>query len=231
MRITRNFFDSFQLKLIAACAMLIDHTAHMFFPSEIYLRCIGRLAFPIFAFMVAIGYSKTRNVKKYILRMFIFALIAQVPYTFMLGDFENIPFNVIFTLLFGLISIYAIDRGKPLIAISVPILLALFAEFGGFDHSAFGVFMVIAFYYTKDLKILRSITATILILLFTATYLFTIGLNSFIWIIILFYLFAIPVINLYNEKKGISNAFTKWFFYVFYTGHILILVLIKYFLI
>ncbi len=230
MRITRNYFDSFQLKLIAACAMLIDHTAHMFFPTDIYLRCIGRLAFPIFAFMVAIGYSKTRNIKKYIIRMFIFALIAQIPYVYMLGDFKNIPFNVIFTLLFGLISIFIIDKGKPLFAITVPIALALLAEFGGFDHSAFGVFMVIALYYTKDSKILRNLTTSILILLFTATYLFTMGLNSFVWIIILFYLFAIPVINLYNEKKGISNSFTRWFFYVFYPGHILILVLLKYIL-
>ncbi|MCK5757900.1 MAG: hypothetical protein KAH14_02320 [Clostridiales bacterium] len=230
MRITRKYFDSFQLKLIAACAMLIDHTAHIFFPTDIYLRCIGRLAFPIFAFMVAIGYSKTRNVKKYIIRMFIFALIAQIPYVYMLGDFKNIPFNVIFTLLFGLISIYVIDKGKPLFAITIPIVLALIAEFGGFDHSAFGVFMVIALYYTKDSKILRNITASIMILLFTATYLLTMGLNSFVWIIILFYLFAIPIINLYNEKKGISNTFTRWFFYVFYPGHILILVLLKYIL-
>jgi len=230
MRITRNYFDSFQLKLIAACVMLIDHTAHMFFPTDIYLRCIGRLAFPIFAFMVAIGYSKTRNVKKYIIRMFIFALIAQIPYVYMLGDFKNIPFNVIFTLLFGLISIYIIDKGKPLFAITIPLVLALLAEFGGFDHSAFGVFMVIALYYTKDSKILRDITASVLILLFAATYLFTMGLNSFVWIIILFYLFAIPVINLFNGKKGISNTFSRWFFYIFYPGHILILVLIKYIL-
>ncbi len=210
--------------------MLIDHTAHMFFPTDIYLRCIGRLAFPIFAFMVAIGYSKTRNVKKYIVRMLIFALIAQIPYVYMIGDFKNIPFNVIFTLLFGLISIYAIDKGKPLYAITIPIVLALLAEFGGFDHSAFGVFMVIALYYTKDSKILRNITSSILILLFTSTYLFTMGLNSFVWIIILFYLFAIPVINLYNGEKGISNTYTRWFFYVFYPGHILILVLLKYIL-
>lgn len=228
MRITRKYFDSFQLKLIAACAMLIDHTAHIFFPYDIYLRCIGRLAFPIFAFMVAIGYSKTRNVKKYIVRMFIFALIAQIPYVYLIGDFKNIPFNVIFTLLFGLISIYVIDKGNPLFAVTIPIALALLAEFGGFDHSAFGVFMVIALYYTKDSKLLRNLSATILILLFTSTYLFTMGLNSFVWIIILFYLFAIPVINLYNEKKGISNTFTRWFFYVFYPGHILILVLLKY---
>ena len=227
MRIVRSYFDSFQLKMIAACAMLIDHTGHVFFPEAIYMRCIGRLAFPIFAFMVAMGYSYTRDIKKYMLRMFIFAIITQVPYVYMIGSFDPLPFNVIFTLLFGLVSIYAIETGKPIIGITVAILLAILAESGGFDHGAFGVFMVIAFYYTRDSKYLSNLSAILLILLLSTYYLLIFGLNTYTWIIILFYLFAIPVINLYNEKKGISNPFTKWFFYVFYPIHILMLVILK----
>lgn len=213
--------------MIAACAMLIDHTAHVFFPAAIYMRCIGRLAFPIFAFMVAMGYFYSKDVKKYMLRMLIFAIISQVPYAFMVGSFDPLPFNVIFTLLFGLVSIYAIENGKPIVGITVTLLLAILAESGGFDHGAFGVFMVLAFYYTRYSRLLRNLSAIVLILLFTSYYLLTLGLNNFVWIIILFYLFAIPAINLFNEKKGISNSFTKWFFYVFYPLHASLIVLLK----
>jgi len=224
---SRKYLNAFQLKLIAACAMLIDHTVYVFYSEQLFLRSIGRLAFPIFAYMVAIGYSRTRNLKNYIFRMLLFAILAQVPYVFMIGDFKNIPFNVIFTLLFGLISIYAIDKGGLIIGFIVSLALALFAQFGGFDHYAFGVLLVIAFYYTRDSKLLRNISSTILILLFTLSYLIPYGVESWIWIIILFYLFAIPFINLYNNKKGIDNPFTKWFFYVFYPIHISLIVLLS----
>lgn len=230
MRITRSYFDSIQLKMIAACAMLIDHTAHVFFPAAIYMRCIGRLAFPIFAFMVAMGYFYTKDIKKYMLRMFIFAIIAQIPYVYMVGSFDPIPFNVIFTLLFGLVSIYAIETGKPIIGITVTLMLAILAESGGFDHGAFGVFMVLAFYYTRNSRSLRNISAVTLILLFTLSYIAQLGILSFTWIIILFYLIPIPLIDLYNGKKGISNPFTKWFFYIFYPLHITVLVIIKFLL-
>lgn len=227
MRISRKYFDSFQLKMIAACAMLIDHTAHVFFPAAIYMRCIGRLAFPIFAFMVAMGYSYTKDIKKYMLRMLIFAIIAQIPYVYMVGSFDPIPFNVIFTLLFGLVSIYAIETGKPIIGITVTLLLAILAESGGFDHGAFGVFMVLAFYYTRSSRYLRNASAVALILLFTTSYMIKLGILSFTWIIILFYLFPIPLIDLYNGKKGISNTFTKWFFYIFYPLHIILIVIVN----
>jgi len=226
MYITRKYFDSFQLKLIAACAMLIDHTAHVFFPSAIYMRCLGRIAFPIFAFMVAEGYLRTRNVEKYMIRMLIFAIIAQIPYTLMLSNVSGFQINVIFTLLLGLASIYAIEKGNTFTMIFVPILFALIAEFGNFDHGAFGIFMVIAFYYTRDSKLYRNLTASLLILLFSASYLLRYGVNYYGWIIVAFYLLPLPIINLYNSRKGIANAFTRWFFYVFYPFHIMILVII-----
>ena len=226
MYITRKYFDSFQIKLIAACAMLIDHTAHVFFPEAIYMRCLGRIAFPIFAFMVAEGYLRTRNVEKYMIRMLLCAVIAQIPYTIMLKNVSGFQINVIFTLLLGLASIYVIEKGSTFTAVFVPILFALIAEFANFDHGAFGIFMVIAFFYTRKNKLYRNLTASLLILLFSASYLLRYGLNYYGWVIVAFYLLPLPIINLYNRKKGISNAFSRWFFYAFYPLHITILVII-----
>ncbi len=222
----RKYFDSFQIKLIAACAMLIDHTAHVFFPAAIYMRCLGRIAFPIFAFMVAEGYLKTRNINKYMFRMLVFAIIAQIPYTIMLSNVSGFQINVIFTLFLGLASIYAIERGSVFAAAFVPVIFALIAEFANLDHGAFGILMVIAFYYTKNNKQYRNITASLLILLFSASYLLRYGVNYYGWVIVAFYLLPLPIINLYNKKKGISNTFTKWFFYVFYPLHMTILIII-----
>lgn len=206
--------------------MLIDHTAHVFFPAEVYMRCLGRIAFPIFAFMVAEGFLRTRNVKRYMLRMLIFAVIAQVPYSIMLSDIGVFQINVIFTLFFGLASVYAIDKGSPLLSMLAPVAFAMIAEFANFDHGAFGVLMVIAFLYTRNNKLHRNISASVLILLFSLSYMLRYGVNYYGWVIILFYLLPLPIINLYNKKKGISNVFSRWFFYFFYPLHIAALVII-----
>lgn len=226
MDIARRYFDSFQIKLIAACAMLIDHTAHMFFPTAIYMRCLGRIAFPIFAFMVAEGYLRTRSVEKYMIRMLIFAVIAQAPYSIMLKSVGVFQINVIFTLLLGLASIYAIEKGNSFIGLAAPIIFAIIAELAHFDHGAFGVLMVTAFFYTKNSKFSRNTAASLLILLFSASYMLRYGINNYVWIIIAFYFLPLPIINLYNRKKGIANAFSRWFFYVFYPLHIIVLLII-----
>ena len=204
--------------------MLIDHTAHVFFPAAIYVRCLGRIAFPIFAFMVAEGYLRTRSVEKYMIRMLLFAVISQIPYTIMLSNVNRFQINVIFTLLLGLTSIYAIERGNTFTAIFVPVIFAIISELANFDHGAFGIFMVLAFFYTRNNKLYRNVTASLLILLFSASYLLRYGVNYYGWVIIVFYLLPLPIINLYNRKKGIANTFTRWFFYVFYPLHITILV-------
>ena len=146
---------------------------------------------------------------------------------FVVGNFDFIHFNVIFTLLFGLIAVYAIDKGRLAVRLIAPVILAILAELGGFDHGAFGVFMVISFYYTRNSVFLRNISASSLILLFTASFMLRYGFSSFGWLIVLFYFTSVPLINLYNGRKGISNPFTKWFFYVFYPLHLIILAILK----
>jgi len=181
---------------------------------------------PIFAFLVAIGYDKTRNLTMYMGRMFLFALIAQIPYQKMVG-LPGVSPNVIFTLFFGLGAILAIEKGNAFIRIFFPIALILGAEILAFDHSAYGVLMVLALYYSKDSKLIASIWIAFLTLLFSLQYFLIGGLENPGWYIVLFYLFTIPLIWMYNGRKGLSNNFTKWFFYIFYPAHIVFLVILK----
>ncbi|MDF2673199.1 MAG: conjugal transfer protein TraX, partial [Clostridiales bacterium] len=101
------------LKILAMVTMFIDHVGYMFFPGQMLYRTIGRLAFPIFAYQIAIGYSKTSNLKKYVERLFIFALITQIPYSFFNSElsFNPLHFNVLFMFLAAIAVVYIYDLG------------------------------------------------------------------------------------------------------------------------
>ncbi|MBU3142605.1 TraX family protein [Clostridium sp. CF012] len=124
------------LKLLALVTMLVDHIGYMYFPNEILLRIIGRLAFPIFAYQIAIGYSRTSNIKKYVLRLSLFALITQIPYCFFSPDikFNPIHFNVLFTFLaaIGLLCVY--DMGI--------INIKNFIKDKNYIHLLYGIFLL-----------------------------------------------------------------------------------------
>lgn len=101
--------SSFVIKLIAIITMVIDHSNY-FFIKNIILNFIGRIAFPLFAYQVVVGYSKTKSLKKYVFRMFIFALISQIPfYLFIKAIGGDFAINVIATLTLGLVVMYIYD--------------------------------------------------------------------------------------------------------------------------
>lgn len=106
------------LKIIAMVTMLIDHTALLLLldaPYYIYLRIIGRIAFPIFAYQLAIGFKRTSNRKKYATRLFLFALVSQIPYVFLSPSHERMPehhylhFNVLFLFLYSFFVMLVVE--------------------------------------------------------------------------------------------------------------------------
>ena len=222
--------NAFVLKLIAVISMLFDHTGYLIFGKASFFNYIGRLAFPIFAFQIAEGYTHTKNLKKYILRLFVFALISQIPFQiFNKIFFDRFLINVLFTLLFGLMGIIIYDKYNKFLGILLSLLLAYVAEKLLFDYGAYGVIIIFLFYIFKNNLYLKG--ATFIIATF-AHYLFAVipyGIDTCIRIFttinpILIYAIctslAIIPISVYNGKKGRS---IKYFLYLFYPIHLLIL--------
>lgn len=224
--------NSFVLKIIACVCMFCDHFGDAVFGSTTFLNFIGRLSFPIFCFQIVQGYIHTHNVKKYITRLGIFALISQI--TFMLfyhAVFNEFAVNVIFTLLFGLLAILIYDKFNKFVGICSSLLLATIAQFFHFDYGFFGVFIIFIFYLLHNKKIAMSIVFVISVIV---KYLIPIIQNGIpilytffgtkYSMVMYFTCFAIIPILFYNGQKG-KDA--KYLFYIFYPVHLLILSIIS----
>lgn len=134
------------LKVIAIVTMLIDHIGHLLLPELIILRMIGRVSFPIFAYLIATGYHRTRDYKKYALRLTGFALISQLPYAYFTTS-STINFtapNIFFTLLFGLLLLPLFHHEKFQIRLlAAP--LALLADVLHLSYGFYGVMTIVMF--------------------------------------------------------------------------------------
>lgn len=213
------------LKIIACLAMLADHMGAVFFPECLYLTIIGRIAFPIFAFLIAEGYFYTHNVKKYLIRLFAFALISEIPYNYAFhGEMIASPgLNVFFTLFLGLLAIYLYDHFKKqniVLGVVPVVIIGVIAYFINTDYGMIGVFMIFAFYIFRNdfyKKALSYIVLTGAILVMYSAYE---GIS-----VQLYSILALILIYFYNGKKGFN---IKYLFYIFYPGHLLILGLLRY---
>ena len=117
--------DTNLLKIIALVAMLIDHIGYVFFEDVLILRMIGRLSFPLFAYSTFIGYFKTKDLKKYIVRLFVIALITEPIYDLLFIK-EYFSLNIIFSLLFEVIILYLLDLYLFFIfSVAIPFLFVL----------------------------------------------------------------------------------------------------------
>lgn len=174
------------------------------------LRVIGRAAFPIFCFLLVEGAVHTRSPRKYLLRLASFALISEIPFDLAL---HNQPFywgtqNVFFTLLAGLLVIQAFQRSpgqewRGMLALAV---LGAAAELCGTDYGAIGVAVIAVMYLLRERFWAASVLSLILLVLLARIEIFSIP--------------AFLILALYNGKRGRQP---KYFFYVFYPVHLLIL--------
>lgn len=221
--------SSFLLKIIACISMLIDHIGLVFFPTDMIFRIIGRIAMPIFSFQVGIGFKKTRSKLKYILRMLICAIISQIPFLLMANHnrilaltsvnfsaFSYLSLNICFTFLIALLILYFFEIGKkqPFLYV-VPIFLLLFSIFIPMDYGILAVSLVILSYFLHNKKIFYTIGVLVITLIHWCI--------KNVWVQV-FMLLSLPFLWLFNGKKGKS---LKYYFYVFYPLHMLIIVLIK----
>lgn len=205
--------NGFVLKCIAMCCMLIDHMGAVLFPQYRILRVIGRLAFPIYCFLLVEGAMHTKDIRKYELRLLGFALVSEIPFdlAFRRGiDWSHQ--NVFFTLLLGIIAIDLANHFKSKVSIVLifPIMFAA-AEFMNTDYGGKGIVFILCYYLLYERKVIKQ-----LMFAFGNILLYGLGIQIYACLAV------IPML-LYNGKRGPS---LKYFFYAFYPLHLFILYLI-----
>ena len=227
--------NGFHLKLIAACTMFIDHMGYTLFPGVMWLRCIGRVAFPIFCFLIAEGCVHTHDRKKYALRLFVFAVLSEIPFNLMTGWAVWNPYdqNVLWTLLLGAAVCWSIDgvlkrRTAPAFVLTGAAMVAAFWLLEVFctDYGGWGMLLVAMFYGVRRAPYGQAakMAAQAVGLAF-----FCIGVMGGVTIE-LWALTALVPIWLYNGQRGFSHKAVQYGFYAFYPVHILILSLIALYL-
>lgn len=232
------------LKIIAMIAMLIDHIGYRFNPSSIVVfRGIGRLAFPIFAFMIAEGCRYTKNKKLHFGLIFSLATLCQVVYYF--ADDHDLYMSVLVTFSLAILAIYALDYAKSslfnegikviekvvsvLLFGSIIVALVLLTNVLRIDYGLYGiltpVFISITYFNNtniKDKKIIKLIDNNITRVLILAICIFILTQTSDFHckgINMTYFMFAsIPLLLLYNGQKGKYNL--KYMFYIFYPVHL-----------
>ena len=225
MENTRHGLSGNALKIIAMVAMLIDHIGFYLFPEVMVLRVIGRLAFPIFAYMIAEGWRYTHHRLRYFLTVLGVGLLCQVAITVAEGDFYM---NILITFALAIAACYLSEillhgtalslrilsaAALALIAFSVFVLPRIVSALD-FDYGTVGVLLPPLLYHIRGQR--WKLLATAL-----ALSAFAIGAHPVKW----FALLAIPLLALYNGRRG--RAKFKYLFYVFYPAHLGILWLIS----
>ena len=200
--------------------MFLDHYHYIVGGSEI-LNVIGRIAFPIFAFTLNEGYVHTRSLKKYLLRLFIFAVSIQMPS--ILFDYDY-PMNIFFTLFLGLLSIYIFNLKKMNVILKIILIgfILFFSQKFKLDYGIYGILVIINFniFRNNKFKILMNfLVLNIYNVIFPKV--FDLPDTQ------LFSLISLVFIFMYNGEKGRSM---KYFFYLFYPIHFFILEVIKFIL-
>ena len=223
-----QILDGTTLKLIAMISMVFDHAGDMFFPDVMWPRMIGRLAMPIFSFFIAEGFSHTRDRKKYLCRLGIFALISEIPFDLAFeGKIGFSHQNIMLSFFLAVVALMLYDWiqggtkseenhasiGKTVLGVIAVAAIAALSLLLRADYTIFAVIAVFLFYVLRQKHPLvrTGVGVAFLALTRTVGYYCTTGLSF------------IPL-AMYNGKKGKG---LKWLFYGFYPGHLLLLAAIK----
>lgn len=134
------------LELIAIVTMFIDHVGLFFYPQQIWMRIIGRVAMPIYAYGIAKGYKLTKNRKKYGMRLVFFALLSQLSFGYL---FKMPHFNIIFTFIIGFIALHLIDKtGNTIKKAGIGLVAMGLSEWLPLEYGLHAIALIFMYYYT-----------------------------------------------------------------------------------
>ena len=229
---------SFHLHIIAMVLMLCDHLWATIVPGNDWLTDIGRIAFPIFAFMSVEGFFHTKNLKKYAGRLFVFALISEVPFNLVVGNSVFYPLhqNVLWTFLIGVGLMWINEKAKDkkihtrlLVAVITVVMGFLLGILSFCDYHYAGVLTVLMFYFFRGRKWQNFVLQALCM-----WYINTQILSGFYyeWEIFGtkievvrqgFAMLALIPIWLYKGKQGFYNKWIRALYYWFYPVHLFVL--------
>ena len=213
------------LKGIACVTMLMDHYAVVIHYS-LWLRVVGRLAFPIYCFLISEGVAHTRNEKKYLGRLLVMALLSEAVYDWVLypGDSIWAHQNVLWTLLLGAAMIACMKRaGESPWRIGLMVPFALAAEGLGSSYGGWGIVMIALFWLTRETprgNWLRLAGLAVINWSISSMHMSLLGLKVPVQA---FGILAMIPIWAYSGEKRTGSKALAWGFYLFYPVHLLAL--------
>lgn len=236
--------NAVHLKVLACIFMLLDHSWLTFFSTEHgfdWMTCLGRIAFPIFAFQLVEGFVHTHDLKKYLGRMLLFAVIAEIPFNFMCGGKMSYlrHQNVMFTFFLALICMFALEKAKKhgnkvFVPTTILVLIVgyIVGELSAVDYGGYGIWMVLLFYIarnTRHEKIIQLAGVFYLnsFLIYSRALPVTLAGITFSIPEQAFAVLGLIFIWLYNGKPGSKNKAIQYGCYAFYPIHMIVLDLIK----
>lgn len=214
------------LKMIALVAMTIDHMGYLLFPDCEWMRIVGRIAFPIFAFMIAEGCRYTRDRPRYFGKIALLGVGMQIFLYIATGSLYQ---SVFISFALAILLIFAIDKAetektkKSWIGVAVVIWVLSFLCMGlpkllyqtdyAIDYGIIGVMIPVVCYLVKG-KMTRILALTLCLIALSAVY------GGIQW----FCLLAVPLIGTYNYQRGKFRL--KNLFYVYYPAHLSVIYMI-----
>lgn len=231
--------SSFVLKIIAIVSMTADHIGYAFFPDILIFRVAGRIAFPIYAFLISEGFKKSSNRKNYALRLVLLAVLSEIPFDLVFSTsgntmermFDLSRQNIFFTLVCGLFAIWCLEGIEflkiPKASFGVSILFIMAPIFLMSDYSIYGTLLIFATHVFRKKPVLMAGSLAFINFLIVMENI----LSGYIYrresYIQLAAIAALPFLLMYNGKRGHSF---KFFFYAYYPAHLLIIALLVYLL-
>lgn len=212
------------LKIVACITMVMDHIGAFLVP-QIWLRCVGRLAFPIFCFLLVEGFAHTKNPKGYGLRLLLGAILSELPYDLLLND--RISFahqNVMITLLLGFLMLQLIKNlSQSWHKILMVLPFYFVAEFLRCDYGGAGILTIAIFALIPTIP-MQAILLAVLYGTMSGYTLFFLGIPFSIQLL---GVLAMVPIALYSGQKLTNHKWIQWGFYLFYPIHLALLYIIQ----